>query len=282
MTFDLTRRQTLFALLSGAATISAASPAWSGVEWRQSYDAVQSRSRIVRSSTPMVSPAAAAATEQALARYRDLAAQGGWQQIGPERLRLGSRGQAVVALRNRLIIAGDLDASTLAAREALAPLFGDMADVQLVEQVAKLRLALRWRQVFAQLERGAHVVGGGQAAEHAGFLRQVAHAAARALVHGEAADVLAVEQDLPGVARYEANDHVEAGGLAGAVGPEQADDFAGMQVEAEILDDFALLVAFGERARRQHQLPAGRALGWMVVITRPPSPPLSMLPVSTL
>ncbi|MCO4054163.1 MAG: L,D-transpeptidase family protein [Bosea sp.] len=115
MTFDLTRRQTLFALLSGAATISAASPAWSGVEWRQSYDAVQSRSRIVRSSTPMVSPAAAAATEQALARYRDLAAQGGWQQIGPERLRLGSRGQAVVALRNRLIIAGDLDASAAGA-----------------------------------------------------------------------------------------------------------------------------------------------------------------------
>lgn len=115
MTFDLTRRQTLFALLSGAATISAASPAWSGVEWRQSYDAVQSRSRIVRSSTPMVSPAAAAATEQALARYRDLGAQGGWQQIGPERLRLGSRGQAVVALRNRLIIAGDLDASAAGA-----------------------------------------------------------------------------------------------------------------------------------------------------------------------
>jgi murein L,D-transpeptidase YcbB/YkuD len=117
MTFDLTRRQTLLALLSGAATIGAASPAiaQSGVEWRQSYDAVQSRSRIVRSSTPMVSPTAAAATEQALARYRDIAAQGGWPATGPERLRLGSRGQAVVALRNRLIVAGDLDPSAAGA-----------------------------------------------------------------------------------------------------------------------------------------------------------------------
>lgn len=118
MTFALTRRQTILALLSGAATTAMASPSLaqsSGAEWRQSYDAVQSRSRIVRSATPMVSPAAAAATEDALQRYRALAAQGGWTTTGPERLRLGSRGQAVVALRNRLIIAGDLDPSAAGA-----------------------------------------------------------------------------------------------------------------------------------------------------------------------
>lgn len=112
MTAKLTRRDTLLALLSGIAAASAGTPALaqgSSTEWRQSYDAVQSRSRIVRSTTPMVSPAAMMAAEQALGRYRELAAQGGWTQIGPDRLRLGSRGPAVVALRNRLIIAGDLD-----------------------------------------------------------------------------------------------------------------------------------------------------------------------------
>jgi murein L,D-transpeptidase YcbB/YkuD len=117
MTFDLTRRDTIRALLSGLATPAMATSALaqSGAEWRQSYDAVQARSRIVRSTTPMVSPAAMAATEEALQRYRDLAAQGGWSPTGPERLRVGSRGQAVVALRNRLIVAGDLDPSAAGA-----------------------------------------------------------------------------------------------------------------------------------------------------------------------
>ena len=113
MTAKLTRRETVLAMLSGMATASFATPAFAqgAAEWRQSYDAVQARSRIVRSSTPMVSPTAMQATEQSLQRYRELAAQGGWGMIGPERLRLGSRGAGVAALRNRLIIAGDLDPS---------------------------------------------------------------------------------------------------------------------------------------------------------------------------
>jgi murein L,D-transpeptidase YcbB/YkuD len=113
MTFDLTRRDTLLALLSGIATAATATPAFAqgAAEWRQSYDAVQTRSRIVRSSTPMVSPSAVTATEQALQRYREMQGQGGWVAIGSERLRIGSRGPGVVALRNRLIIAGDLDPS---------------------------------------------------------------------------------------------------------------------------------------------------------------------------
>ena len=113
MTASLTRRETVLAILSGLATASFATPVFAqgAAEWRQSYDAVQSRSRIVRSTTPMVSPTAMQATEQALQRYRELAAQGGWGVIGPERLRLGSRGTAVATLRNRLIVAGDLDPS---------------------------------------------------------------------------------------------------------------------------------------------------------------------------
>jgi murein L,D-transpeptidase YcbB/YkuD len=108
---SLSRRETLLALLSGAAATAAAPALAQQAEWRQNYDA-GSRNAIVRSSTPMLSPESLAATEQAIAAYRDLAARGGWPavQLGG-RLAVGSRGPGVVALRQRLIVTGDLDAS---------------------------------------------------------------------------------------------------------------------------------------------------------------------------
>lgn len=108
---SLTRRETVLALLSGAAA-GVSLPAFAQqAEWRQSYDAA-ARNAVQRSSTPMLSPAALAATEQAVEAYRALAARGGWPTLQvSERLAVGSRGQGVVALRQRLIITGDLDAS---------------------------------------------------------------------------------------------------------------------------------------------------------------------------
>jgi len=107
----LTRRETVLAMLSTAAA-GVSLPAFAQqAEWRQSYDA-GARNAVLRSSTPMLSPAALAATEQAVEAYRALAARGGWPtlQVG-EKLSVGSRGPSVVALRQRLIITGDLDAS---------------------------------------------------------------------------------------------------------------------------------------------------------------------------
>lgn len=109
--FCLTRRETVLALLSGVAA-SAAAPAFAQqAEWRQSYDS-GARNAVLRSSTPMLSPESLQATEQAIAAYRDLAARGGWPMLQvSERLSVGSRGPGVVALRQRLIITGDLDAN---------------------------------------------------------------------------------------------------------------------------------------------------------------------------
>jgi murein L,D-transpeptidase YcbB/YkuD len=106
---SLSRRETLLGLLSGAAATAAAPALAQQAEWRQNYDA-GSRNAVVRSSTPMLSPESLAATEQAIAAYRDLAARGGWPavQLG-DRLTVGSRGPGVIALRQRLIITGDLD-----------------------------------------------------------------------------------------------------------------------------------------------------------------------------
>lgn len=108
---SLTRRETVLALLSGAATVAAAPALAQQAEWRQSYDA-GARNAVARSSTPMLSPEALQATEQAIAAYRDLAARGGWPQVQlPDRMSVGAKGPGVVALRRRLIVTGDLDAA---------------------------------------------------------------------------------------------------------------------------------------------------------------------------
>lgn len=78
-------------------------------EWSQNYEAV-SRSRVQRTSTPMLSPDTLAATRQTVESYRSLAARGGWMPVqGVQGLRVGARSPAVVALRQRLILTGDLD-----------------------------------------------------------------------------------------------------------------------------------------------------------------------------
>ena len=85
--------------------------AQSQAEWSQNYEAV-SRTRVQRTSTPMLSSEALAATEQMIEYYRNIAARGGWQPVqGVQGLRVGSKSPAVVALRQRLIITGDLDAA---------------------------------------------------------------------------------------------------------------------------------------------------------------------------
>lgn len=109
--FSLTRRETVLALLSGVATAAAAPAFAQQAEWRQSYDS-GARNAVLRSSTPMLSPETLQATEQAIAAYRDLAARGGWPMLqASERLSVGSRGPGVIALRQRLIVTGDLDAN---------------------------------------------------------------------------------------------------------------------------------------------------------------------------
>ena len=101
---------TAFAL-AATATGALAQSAGEQAEWAQNYDGA-SRIRVPRSITPILSPQALSATEAALERYRDIVAKGGWQAIqAPADMRVGTRGQAVLALRQRLMVEGDLDGS---------------------------------------------------------------------------------------------------------------------------------------------------------------------------
>ena len=74
------------------------------------FDSASRTIKMPRSSLPTLSPATVGATEQAIARYQQIVANGGWPTVPPvNELRLGNRHPSVVALRQRLIVSGDLD-----------------------------------------------------------------------------------------------------------------------------------------------------------------------------
>jgi murein L,D-transpeptidase YcbB/YkuD len=107
-----TRRDLLtgsLALALGGGASAKALAAGDQAEWQQNYESA-ARVRVTRSSTPILSPQSLAATEEAIAKYRDIVARGGWATLqAGERLRVGAKSPAVVALRQRLIATGDLD-----------------------------------------------------------------------------------------------------------------------------------------------------------------------------
>jgi murein L,D-transpeptidase YcbB/YkuD len=79
-------------------------------EWVQKYDA-DPRLAVQRSSTPILSQQTIAETERAIAQYQDLAGRGGWNAVPNQTMKIGTKSNAVVALRQRLVITGDLDES---------------------------------------------------------------------------------------------------------------------------------------------------------------------------
>jgi L,D-transpeptidase YcbB len=81
-------------------------------EWEQTYD-VASKMQVGRSFTPVLSHETINATEQMIERYRDIVSRGGWGvlNVGKERLAIGSKGAGVAALRQRLVLSGDIDPS---------------------------------------------------------------------------------------------------------------------------------------------------------------------------
>ena len=78
-------------------------------EWPQSYEASPNMA-VGRETTPVLSPATVTATERAIEKYQNIVASGGWKPVpgGPD-LRIGSKGPRVQALRDRLVVSGDLD-----------------------------------------------------------------------------------------------------------------------------------------------------------------------------
>lgn len=81
-----------------------------GAEWAERFDATLPEVLEVRSSVPTVTGGTAGAIEIAIQRYSGIASRGGWPVVPGtgEPMRLGTKDPAVVVLRERLAVSGDL------------------------------------------------------------------------------------------------------------------------------------------------------------------------------
>ena len=104
-------------------------------EWGQSYDEATSL-RIGRPTIPLLSIDTISATEAAIAQFASLVGQGGWPAMPTTPLKLGMKGDEVVALRKRLIASADLNSSS-----GLNPVFDSFveAGVQRFQELHGLR-----------------------------------------------------------------------------------------------------------------------------------------------
>src|SRR5688572_3639529 len=179
--------------------------------------------------------------------------------------------------RSRAERARDLQPPSLSSRQRDGGMLAQVRDVEILEQFAQALLDLAGLKPL-QLEDGLHVLFYGEAPKHRVLLGQVGDSQARAAVDRQVRELVAVEMDGAGVHRHEAHDHVEAGGLAGAVRPEQPDHLAARDLERDVLHHGARLVALAQAlgAKLAHFFSV-EALGWMVARTRPWGAPLPAL-----
>ncbi|RWP56760.1 L,D-transpeptidase family protein [Mesorhizobium sp.] len=77
--------------------------------WDDQFDARASQGGKVASTLPIVSPQTVSFTEQAIAQYQNIVAQGGWEPVpDTKKLQFGVIDPDVVPLRRRLMVSGDL------------------------------------------------------------------------------------------------------------------------------------------------------------------------------
>src|SRR5579862_4336792 len=76
-----------------------------------SFDNASRNVRLPKKSLPTLSPSTAETTQTAITQYESIVAKGGWPNVPSTAngLRVGAKGPAVPALRQRLSIAGDLE-----------------------------------------------------------------------------------------------------------------------------------------------------------------------------
>ena len=120
-----------------------------------------------------------------------------------------------------------------------------MGDGEFLEQRLETTLAFV-AIAHGVFQHGHYVAGDAEATEDGGLLRQVANAELPTLEQGQAGNVLAVEHDLAGIGFDEPHDHGENGGLAGAIGTEQADSLATTHSQRNIANHGTLAETLGK------------------------------------
>src|SRR6185369_9566536 len=161
-------------------------------------------------------------------------------------------------VRTRRQRARDFDAAALAARERDRRRFAQPRDVEFIEQRIEFGLALL-ATGLDHLEHGANILLHREAAKDRGFLRQIADAESRALIHRQLGDVVAVQFDGATIRLDQASDHVEHGGLAGAVRTKQADRLATADIDADAAHHLPRAETFFHAVHGEEAGPLGRA-----------------------
>ena len=130
---------------------------------------------------------------------------------------------------------------------AIAGEFAKGSEPEFAKELLEPRLA-SFLVRLAGLEHGQDVFLDRHSAENRCFLRKIAKTEDCPPVHRQLGDVLAVEIDEAAVGLHEPHDRIEAGRLAGAVRAQQPDDLASVDLEADVMEDRALVIGFGDRA----------------------------------
>ncbi|MGB8816706.1 MAG: L,D-transpeptidase family protein [Rhizobiaceae bacterium] len=93
--------------------------------WDDQFDAKPAEtSGKVKSTLPIFSPETVSYIERAIDQYRAIVSNGGWSQVpATKKLKIGVSDQAVVALRQRLMVSGDLS-----KKAGLSPKFDSYVD----------------------------------------------------------------------------------------------------------------------------------------------------------
>jgi len=144
---------------------------------------------------------------------------------------------------------GEADALAVALRQRADHASPHLREAAAFERAVDRGLSLRARHVL-QLRDVAEIALDAHFGIERRRLGQVSDRAPR----GErvAEDVVARDRRRAVGGRQEARQHAHRGGLAGAVGPEEAHDFAGLHREGDVRDRHQIAVSLGEAARFDH------------------------------
>src|SRR5690348_7406680 len=138
---------------------------------------------------------------------------------------------------------GNFNASPFSPGQADGWTVANMTDMQIMQQIVEMLLHLVSPIVF-QFQYSANIVSYRESPENRSLLWQIAQAEVCSLVHGHLAEVKLIKDDVASIQRHKAHHHVKTGGLACAIGTQQADDFSAFNRKGNIMHYGARLVAF--------------------------------------
>ncbi len=110
-----------------------------------------------------------------------------------------------------------------------------IGDAELVEQISDSPFSIGTFD-SEKLEDDLQVLSNSQLAEDTFVLRQISQSLSSSAVKRPVCDVGAIEEDLSLGGRDESAGDAKRGGFSGAVGSEQADDFAGFDNKIDPID----------------------------------------------